>query len=93
MKRSLLVSILMAIALCCNSATERYCAADNINFRPPDWFYLVEGPVSLEQRGYIRGMTTDRSWPTSALVPTGNETVPPSCGGTATNMKWQSTKV
>ena len=38
-------------------------------------------------------MTTDRSWPTSPLVPTVNETVPPSCGGSATNMKWQSTKV
>ena len=38
-------------------------------------------------------MSTDRAWPNSPAIATVNETVPPSCGGTATNMKWQSTKV
>jgi len=33
-------------------------------------------------------MSTDRAWPNSLAIATVNETVPPSCGGTATNMKW-----
>ena len=45
-------------AACVNS--KKWCSSTT--FSPPDLFRLYEGPIALEQRGYVRGVyTTDNS--------------------------------